>query len=95
MFAIAFDLVVADAELHHPRGATQAYADIKRTLARYGFVGVQGSVYLNESSDLSNLVAAVMALKALPWLPEAVRDIRGFRVENWSDFTPLVKGREC
>ena len=92
MFAIAFDLVVAEAEVHHPRGTTQAYADIRKTLAAFGFTGVQGSVYLTESSDLTKLVAAINALRALPWLPKVVRDIRGFRVENWSDFTPLVKG---
>ena len=26
MFAIAFDLVVAETALHHPRGVSQAYA---------------------------------------------------------------------
>jgi hypothetical protein len=28
MFAIAFDLVVAEAAIHHPRGVTAAYMDI-------------------------------------------------------------------
>lgn len=28
MFAIAFDLTVADTERHHPKGVQQAYADI-------------------------------------------------------------------
>jgi hypothetical protein len=32
-----------------------------------------------------------VALKALPWLPASVRDTRAFRVEQWSDFTTLVK----
>jgi virulence-associated protein VapD len=32
-----------------------------------------------------------MALKALPWFPSSVRDIRAFRIEHWSDFTGLVK----
>ena len=31
------------------------------------------------------------ALKALPWFPASVRDIRAFRVEQWSDFTSLIK----
>lgn len=29
MFAIAFDLVVADTEQHHPRGVSAAYSDIR------------------------------------------------------------------
>ncbi len=28
MYAVAFDLVVADTEKHHPKGVTQAYTDI-------------------------------------------------------------------
>ena len=92
MFAIAFDLVVADAEEHHPRGATAAYADIASTLRKFDFKRIQGSVYVTESDDMANLFAALLALKALPRLPSEVRDIRGFRIENWSDFTAIVKG---
>ena len=91
MFAIAFDLVVADTARHHPRGVSQAYADIGNTLANFGFDRVQGSLYTTPSEDLANLFAAITALKALPWLPELVCDIRAFRVEQWSDFTRLVK----
>ena len=94
MFAIAFDLVVADAEEHHPRGATAAYADIGSTLRRFDFERIQGSVYVTENDDMANLFAALLALRALPWLPLSVRDIRGFRIENWSDFTPIVRGGE-
>ena len=91
MFAIAFDLVVADAEEHHPRGATAAYADIASTLKEFDFKRIQGSVYVTEIDDMANLFAALLALKSLPWFPSAVRDIRGFRIENWSDFTAIVK----
>ena len=37
MFAIAFDLVVADAAEHHPRGVTAAYTDIGTTLKKFKF----------------------------------------------------------
>ena len=92
MFAIAFDLVVADAERNHPRGATAAYAEIGSTLRRYKFDRIQGSVYVTEDNDMANLFAALLALKSLPWFPASVRDIRGFRIENWSDFTSIIKG---
>lgn len=91
MFAIAFDLRVADTEKSHPKGVTQAYADIGATLRGFGFEWVQGSIYTCDSEDLANLFAALMALKALPWFPQSVRDIRAFRVEQWSDFTALIK----
>ena len=89
--AIAFDLTVADTEKHHPKGASQAYADIATTLDRFGFSRVQGSVYVCASEDMANLFQAITALKALPWFPSSVRDLRAFRVEQWSDFTPVVK----
>jgi virulence-associated protein VapD len=88
MFAIAFDLVVADTEERHPKGISQAYADIRSLLQRYGFRGIQGSVYVSENEDLANLT---MAMNALAWFPASVRDIRAFRVEQWSDFTAFMK----
>ncbi len=91
MFAIAFDLKVQDTALNHPRGVSQAYTDIAVALAGYGFERVQGSLYTCSQDDLANLFAAISALKALPWFPASVRDIRAFKIENWSDFTRLVK----
>jgi virulence-associated protein VapD len=91
MFAIAFDLVVAETAANHPKGVAQAYSDIGSTLAGFGFNRVQGSLYTTNSENLANLFAAITALKALSWLPASVRDIRAFRIEQWSDFTETVK----
>ncbi len=91
MFAIAFDLVVAETERHHEKGVSQAYADIKVTLAGYGFQWVQGSLYTTEDEDMANLFRAIQALRALAWFPASVRDIRTFRIEQWSDFTSVIK----
>jgi virulence-associated protein VapD len=92
MFAIAFDLTVAEAEKRHPDGYAQAYADIGKTIRQYGFKRIQGSVYVTESEDMANLFSALQALRELSWLPASVRDIRAFRIEQWSDFTSLMKG---
>lgn len=91
MFAIAFDLVVKETEARHPGGASAAYSDIRKTLGVYGFERVQGSVYTTANEDLANLLSAINAIKALPWFPQCVRDIRAFRIEMWSDFTDFVK----
>ena len=66
MFAVAFDLVVADTIRLHPKSMRQAYADIGNRLAKYGFERVQGSLYVTPSEDLSNLFVAITALKILP-----------------------------
>lgn len=91
MFAIAFDLVVVETEKHHPKSVSQAYSEVGSTLSKFGFNRVQGSLYVNDSEDMANLFKAINALKSLQWLPPSVRDIRAFRVEQWSDFTSLIK----
>ena len=91
MFAIAFDLVVKDTAEHHPKGVPAAYAEIGATLADYGFRRVQGSLYTCENEDMANLMDALDALRDLPWFPRSVRDIRAFRIEQWSDFTNRIK----
>jgi len=91
MFAITFDLVVADASKHHPKNVTQAYTDIAAPLEHFDFERIQGSVYVTKSEDMANLFQAIIALKALPWFTLSVRDIRAFRIEQWSDFTKVIK----
>lgn len=91
MFAIGFDLTVADTEKNHPKGVSQAYSDIAATLGGFGFDRVQGSLYITQNDDLANLFSAISALKELSWFPASVRDIRAFKVEHWSDFTQFIK----
>jgi virulence-associated protein VapD len=91
MFAIAFDLDVDETAINHPSGTRQAYREIERTLKRYEFARVQQSVFMTELEDLANLTSAMTALKAMPWFGNSVKDIRAFRVEQWSDFTPFMK----
>ena len=94
MYALAFDLEVAKAEKHHPIGATRAYADIRNVLTeRFGFEWTQGSLYILKDEDMSILFRAIHELMKLSWFPPSVRDIRAFRVEQWSDFTSTVKGQ--
>ncbi len=91
MYAIAFDLVVAETERHHPKGITQAYTDIGVVLAEHGFRRVQGSLYVTDNENMANLFIAIQALRSRPWLPKSVRDLRAFRIEQWSDFTSVIQ----
>jgi len=91
MFAIAFDLDLNVTAARHPTGLRHAYREIERTLTRYEFRRVQQSVYLTDDGDLADLTSAMSALKALGWFNDCVKDIRAFRVENWSDFTDFMK----
>ena len=91
MYAIASDLVVADAVQNHPKGVTQAYTEIKDVLAEYDFDRVQGSLYVTQKEDMANLFLAIQALRSRTLFQKSVRDIRAFRIEQWSDFTAVVK----
>ena len=92
MYAIAFDMVVAELKLHYSKQYTQAYFDIRKTLRPFEFYSVEGSLYLSEKDDLANLYLAIEALKGIDWFRVAVRDIRAFRLNDRSDFTEVVKG---
>jgi virulence-associated protein VapD len=48
---------------------------------------------MSESDNLADIAAVTEALKAMPWFPLSIRDIRVFRVENWSDFTAFMKAK--
>jgi virulence-associated protein VapD len=40
---------------------------------------------------MANLYRAIEALKKIEWFRKSIRDIRAFRVEDWSDFTIVIK----
>ncbi len=84
-------MVISDLKKHYGEPYNNAYFEIKEVLRRNGFNWVQGSTYLTESDDLGNVIKAIMALSKINWFKKSVRDIRGYKVENWSDFTDIVK----
>ena len=91
MFAIAFDMDIANLKKEYGEPYNNAYFEIKTVLRRFNFYNAQGSVYLTANDDMANLFMAIDALKRIEWFKNSVRDIRAFRIENWSDFTPFVK----
>jgi virulence-associated protein VapD len=91
MFAIAFDMSIARLKEHYGQPYNNAYYEIGEILEEYQFYNTQGSVYLTQNSDMANLFEAIDALSSVSWFQDSVRDIRAFRVEDWSDFTNYVK----
>jgi len=91
MFAIAFDLVILDLKENYGEPYNNAYFEIKEVLKKYNFFNTQGSLYLTIDSDMANLFNAINALKNIEWFKKSVRDIRTFRVEDWSNFTDFMK----
>ena len=91
MFAISFDMKIPELEKHYGRPYHRAYFEIKRILKTNGFCWIQGSTYLTTDGNLGNLYKAINALSRVEWFRKSVRDIRGYKVEDWSDFTEIVR----
>lgn len=93
MYAIAFDLKIDVLKAEYGEPYNRAYDEIRQELENIGFEWTQGSVYINPKSEnnLTNVYLAINKLSKIAWFKKSVRDIRAFKVEDWSDFTEIVK----
>ncbi len=92
MYAIAFDLEGAVLKQEYGDPYNGAYFEVRRELELLNFNWTQGSVYLyTGDGGLAAVYRAINKLSGIPWFRKSVRDIRAFKVEDWSDFTSIVK----
>ena len=93
MYALTFDLDVAELKTHYGDPYNNAYFEIRQVLRAVAFDWTQGSVYISTSDkdNLTNVYKAINALSKIGWFKKSVRDIRAFKVEDWSDFTAIVR----
>lgn len=94
MYAIAFDLKIDDLKKNYGEPYNGAYDEVRQELETLGFEWTQGSVYINSDNNnsLTTVYKAINRLSQIDWFKKSVRDIRAFKVEDWSDFTEIVKG---
>jgi len=93
MYAISFDMEVAKLKENYGEPYNPAYDEIRKTMDTLGFKWVQGSLYITKdtNNNLTYVYKAIDTLKQIEWFKKSVRDIRAFKVEDWSDFTEIVK----
>lgn len=93
MYAIAFDLKIDDLKREYGEPYNKAYDEIRQELEAVGFEWTQGSVYISteNKNNLATVYKAINRLSKIDWFKKSVRDIRAFKVEDWSDFTEIVK----
>jgi virulence-associated protein VapD len=82
---------ISDLKTNYGVAYNRAYFEIKVLMKQHGFEWIQGSTYLTQSDDLGDVFKVIIALSKILWFKSSVRDIRGFKVENWSDFTEIIK----
>lgn len=90
MYAIAFDMMVDSLKTHYGDPYNNAYYEIEKLLSDKGFERKQGSLYITKEGSkdlLRSVYSAIDALKSVKWFSQSVRDIRVFKIEDWSDFT--------
>lgn len=90
-YALSFDMDVKMLEKYYGIPYNPAYAEIRLSLVKDGFFWFQGSTYMTGSKDMVILLRAITNLKKIEWFRKSVRDIRGYKVEDWSDFTEFIK----
>lgn len=92
MYAIAFDLEISKLKTHYGEPYNGAYFEIQAELEKLGFEWTQGSVYLSSAPDgIASVFRAIDKLRSIEWFRESVRDIRAFRVMDWSNMTGIIK----
>ncbi|VWL85879.1 endoribonuclease VapD [Oceanivirga miroungae] len=93
MYAIAFDLKIEDLKKHYGEPYNKAYDDVRQELEDLGFKWTQGSLYMSDTdkNSLAEVYKAITKLKSIEWFKNSVRYIRAFKVEDWSDFTDIVR----
>ena len=91
-YAITFDLDTAALKVEYGDPCDQAHYEVERELENFSFGRKQGSVYLYSGANgLVDVYRAINRLSSIGWFKKSVRDIRAFKVEDWSDFTEIVK----
>ncbi len=93
MYALAFDLKIEDLKNYYGEPYNKAYDELRQELEDLGFNWTQGSLYINSSKEntLTTVYNAINRLSKIEWFKKSVRDIRAFKVEDWSDFTDIIK----
>lgn len=93
MYAISFELLISVLKSVYGEPHNNAYFEIKKVLLNDGFHLTQGSVHISKNNDLTSVCKAINALSKIVWFKNSVRDIRTFKVEDWSDFTDIIKNK--
>ena len=89
-YAIAFDMEIDSLKNYYGEPYNPAYEDIKKIMAKHTFYWVQGSVYITQG-NLVAITSVITELKSIEWFRNSVRDIRVFKIEEWSNFTDFIK----
>lgn len=93
MYAVLFDLKIDTLKIECGKLYNRAYDEIRQELESIGFEWVQDNLYINfkDENNLVKVYLAINKLSNIAWFKKSVRNIRAFKVEDWSNFTEIIK----
>lgn len=95
MFALAFDFDIGDLEVHYGPQIDACNDVVREFLELRGFDWVQDGLYHLQSDDMGPLFQAIQDLTTvIGWFSPSIRNLRAFKVEQWSDFTRFMKNSQ-
>ena len=93
MHAIAFDLRMDLLGYAYGNSCSKACEEIRREMESIGFEWIQGNIYLSRKDSLASVYKAMNRLSQIPWFRDCARSVCAFQMEDWSDFTGIVKAK--
>jgi virulence-associated protein VapD len=101
MYAISFDMEVAKLKEYYgdfleESCRAKVRSEIRLLTSDLGFYQIYNNTDLyisREGNDLTHVYKVINKLSDIPAFKAAVFDLRVFKVEEWSDFTDIVKGK--
>ncbi len=95
MYAITFDMKIDDLKKNYGKPCNSVYDEIRQEMDNLGFKWTQDNLYISNNLEnmLTSVYKAINKLAKIEWFKKSVRAIYAFKVEDWSDFTSIVKDK--
>lgn len=70
-----------------------AFDEISHELKGFAFERTTGNMFIHrlEKDGLKDLYRAINRLSTIPWLKKSIRGLHAFKIEDWSNFTSIIK----
>lgn len=96
MYAISFELNTKKLKNCYDGPFDKAYYEIRMIMDECGFDWTRDELYILKSNKntLVYVYKAIHALSQIPWFKESVIGVIAYKVEDWTDFTDIVKSNE-
>lgn len=93
MYAIVLDLNFEILKNHFEDPHKIVFDEISHELKGFAFEKTTGNIFIHrlEKDGLRDLYCAINSLSKITWLKESLRELHAFKIEDWSNFTSIIK----